>query len=36
MMLKLKNIATWPADSPRSLSAIVRVWFGRDHMPRAK
>ena len=36
MMLKLKNVATWPADSPRSLSVMVRVWFGSDHMPCAK
>ena len=25
-----------PADSPRSLSTMVRVWFGRYHMPCAK
>ena len=24
MMLKLKNVATWPADSPRSLSVILK------------
>ena len=29
-------VATWPADSPRSLSVMISVWFGRDHMPCAK
>ena len=36
IVLMRKKSATCPADRPRSLSTMVKTWFGRYHMPWAK